>query len=250
MTWAERRRFMIIGTAAAIAVVLVAALLFSVLYDAPSCMDRKQNQGEEGTDCGGPCSHLCSALVDAPRVSFARAFSTTSGRTDVISYVENRNQEAEAKNARYTVELFSEAGLQLAKREGMIDLPARSVVPVFVPGMYMGPIPVARAFVTFNESITWTPAKEGRTLLKVADALFTQGAEPRVTATLENPSATAFYNVRVVVIAFDAEGSALAASQTVVREVPAQGSAPAVFTWTAPFGDPIRIEVLPVLPLP
>lgn len=241
---------MIIGTVAAVLVVFLSALAFSIFYDAPSCMDRTQNQGEEGTDCGGPCSKLCAALLDAPRVSFARALITTNGRTDVIAYVENRNQASEAKNARYVMELFSADGLLLAKKEGTIDLPARSTVPVFLPGVYMGPVPVSRAFVTFEEEITWTRAREGRTVPKVSDAVFLQGTEPRVTATLQNPTPVALYNVKVIATAFDADGSALAASQTVVREIPAQGTVQAVFTWTAPFGDPLRIEVIPLIPLP
>jgi len=249
MTWAQKRRFMIIGSAAALFVVLAAGLLFSVMYAPTSCTDRKQNQGEEGIDCSGPCSTVCNALVDAPRVSFARAFVTVNGRTDVIAYVENRNQEAEAKSAKYTVELFGESGLELAKREGMIDLPARSVVPVFLPALYTGPLPVTRAFVTFTNPIRWTRQQEGRTVPSVSDALFTQGAEPRVTATLRNPSAVTLYNVKIIATAFDADGIALAASQTVVREIPAFGTSAAVFTWAAPFGEPLRVEVLPLLPL-
>lgn len=249
MNWAQRRRFMIIGGAAALFIVLASAVVFSVVYEAPSCMDRKQNQDEEGIDCGGVCTYLCTASVDAPRVSFVRALPS-GGRTDVLAYIENRNLLAETKNAMYTVELFDANGLQLAKREGMIDLPARSVVPVFIPSVYAGTLPVARAFVTFDDSLRWTRATGERTVPTVSDAVFTGGAQPRVTATLGNPSAVAMYGVKVVATVFDVNDTAIAASQTVVREILPQGSTQAVFTWNEPFGESLRVEVLPVLSLP
>lgn len=250
LTWAQKRRSLIIGGAAALALVLLSALVFSVVYETPTCSDRKQNQGETGIDCGGGCARICSITLDAPRVSFARALQLPNGRTDVIAYIENRNRDAETKRAKYTIELYDESGLSLATKSATIDLPAQSIVPVFESGMYAGPLNATRAFVTFDEDIVWTKPKAELIVPIVASADFTQGAEPRVTAELQNSSPHALYNVRLVATAFDSQGNAIAASQTVVREIPAQGSATAVFTWSNPFGDPLRVEVVPVLPLP
>ncbi|MBU1292605.1 hypothetical protein KJ819_00880 [Patescibacteria group bacterium] len=250
MTWAQRRRFMIIGGAVAIGVLLLAGLIVSIVYETPSCTDQVQNQDEAGVDCGGSCARICTVQVDAPRISFARALQQADGRTDVIAYIENRNRGAVAKHARYSVELYNDAGLQIATREDTIDLPAQSIVPIFLPGVYAGSLPVAKAFVSFEEDIVWTKPKTELVIPTVSRAEFVQGFQPRINAELQNSSPYALFNVRVVATAFGADGNALAASQTVVREIPARGSASAVFTWNAPFGEPLRVEVLPIIPLP
>ena len=57
--------------------------------------------------------------------------------------------------------------------------------------------------------------------------------------------------MRVIVIVHSATGNAIAASQTIVPAISAQGSGTATFTWNAPFpGVPASIEVVPIIPLP
>ena len=74
---------------------------------------------------------------------------------------------------------------------------------------------------------------------------------PRIDAVLGNGSVTALVSVPVVVVVHDSGGKVIAASQTIVPSIPAQGQATATFTWNAPFpGIPATIEVVPVIPLP
>jgi len=251
LTWADKRRFYIIGGAALIGLTLLMVFLISVMYEAPSCMDRKQNQDEAGIDCGGSCAYLCKADVQEPRVSFARAIANGNGRTDVIAYIENRNQSAEAKSARYEVEVFDEAGELLGKREGMIDLPARSTVTLFVPGVYLGIGASPRAFISFEDDLKWRNARDTSEVIAVTSADLVLGEKPRVNAMLSNISPTAVYNRTMIATIFDGDGVAIAASQTVVREIAARGTAQAVFTWNQPFvGNAVRVEVtsVPLLP--
>jgi len=251
LTWADKRRLYVIGGAALVGIVLLAAFIISVMYEAPSCMDRKQNQDETGIDCGGSCAYLCKNDVQEPRVSFARAIANGNGRTDVIAYIENRNQSAEAKSARYEVEVFDEAGTLLGKREGTLDLPARSTVTLFVPGIYLGIGASPRAFVSFEESLNWRNARGASEAVSVTTADLVLSEKPRVTAMLSNISPTTVYNRTMVATVFDTDGVAIAASQTVVREIAGRGSAQAVFTWNEPFiGTAARVEVTSVPTLP
>ncbi len=49
---------------------------------------------------------------------------------------------------------------------------------------------------------------------------------------------------------FDAQGNAIAATQTLLPEVPPQGRAEAVFVWNEPFAVPAgRIDIVPVVSL-
>lgn len=251
LTWADKRRFYIIGGAALIGITLLIIFGISILYEAPSCMDQKQNQDETGIDCGGSCAYLCAHEVQEPRVAFARALANGNGRTDVIAYIENRNQDAEAKSARYEVEVFDEAGVLLGKREGTIDLPARSTTALYVPGIYQGIGAAPRAFVSFKDEVKWRNARGGEEAIAVMSADLVLGDKPRVNAVLSNVSPTAVYNRTMIVTVFDVTGVAIAASQTVVREISGRGTAQAVFTWNEPFLEAAtRVEVtsVPVLP--
>ena len=250
LTWSDRRRTTVIAGFAIVVLLIGSGTAFAVMYKVPSCMDQKQNGDETGVDCGGSCAYLCRADVDAPRVTFARAVSS-AGRTDVIAYVENRNRDAETKGAKYTVEVFDEAGAPLGKREGTIDLPARAVVPIFIPGIVTGIGAVPRAFVSFDDAMQWRTPRGDEASFSVSGVALTQDAQPRVTAKIGNTSAVAAYGRTAIATVFDADGLAIAASKTVVRQVPAFGVTDAVFTWPEPFaGTAVRVEVsvVPVLP--
>lgn len=251
LTWADKRRTYIIGGAIAFGIMLLSGILFAFLYEAPSCMDGRQNQDETDIDCGGSCMYLCRNEVQAPRLSFARAVTNGSGRTDVIAYIENRNPDAEAKDALYTVEVFDESNVLLGKREGRIDLPARSTVALYVPGVYVGVAAVPRAFVSFADDTRWRNVRAGEAPLTVSGITLVPGALPRVNATVSNSAPSAVYNRTLIATVFDSDGVAIAASQTVVREVAALGSTQAVFTWPEVFtGTAVRVEVTAVPMLP
>lgn len=250
LTWAMRQRAYIISGFIAAGLLLLATIVIVVLYDTPTCSDGKQNQDERGIDCGGSCAHLCAADVEPVRVPLVRPVVSVAGRTDLVAYVENRNSGAEAKGAPYVAEVFDDAGRLLGAREGSIDLPPRSIAPLFIPGILSSQGAV-RAFVSFPEGVLWRTPREGAPEPSVRDAILVPGDAPRVRATVHNPAATPAYDRRAVATIFGADGLAIAASQTVVRYIDAYGTAEAIFTWPEPFTEPpIRIEVrvVPVLP--
>lgn len=243
LTWAERRRAYVIGGVALVALTALSGIAFAVLYEAPSCMDRKQNQDEAGVDCGGSCAYLCTAQVQPLRTPLVRAIATQSGRTDAVAYIENRNQAAEAKSAAYEVEIYAEGGLLLGKKSGVIDIPARATVPVFVPGVVQGVSAAPQAFVTFTD-LKWRTARGEVEPVTVGLVALEDGSSPRVRATVANPSPRATYDRVFVATLYTASGIVIAASQTVVPSIPAAGEAQAVFTWSAPFPEPVaRIDV-------
>ena len=251
MGWAARRRFFIL-----FGIVLLGALIFFgasflTFHKAPSCVDNIQNQDEEGVDCGGSCPYLCTNLEEAPSVRFTAALAGAPGRTDVVAYVDNKNAHAAARNVPYDIKLYGADHQLVQDVTGSIDLPPGASVPVFVPGVNSGNQTVAEAFLTIDSSsIRWYAAEDTRVVPKVGSpVLFGTTDAPRIRASLTNPSTSPLRNVRAVVLVYDLSGNVMAASQTIVASVPAQGSADAVFTWNQPFPDSVSsIEVVPVIP--
>jgi hypothetical protein len=254
MSWAARRRFIILLIVGAIAVAFLAVVSIATFYKAPSCTDGVQNQAETGIDCGGPCPYLCVAEQQPPTVLFTKALSNGIGRTDVIASVENKNATAAAKNVPYRVTLYGSDQALIQEVTGTLDLPPGATIPVYIPGIDLGKQTAVRAFFSIAASAPkwFTLGANARSVPLVSNTKQSGTiSAPRIEAILTNPTVTPFGNVQTIVIVHDKNGDVIAASQTVVSSIPAQGEATATFTWNSAFLDvPASIEVVPIIPLP
>lgn len=254
MSWASRRRFFILLGIGAVGVAFLAAVLISTFYKAPSCSDGVQNQGEVGIDCGGPCSYLCTVQAHAPTVLYTKALSRADGGADVVALIENANATAAAKDVPYSIVLYDDHKVLLQQVNGTVDLPPATKVPVYAFNIPTGKHAVASAFLTIDSAAPRWYTVQGDPRVKPVVSNITLGGTsdaPRVDSLLTNGSLTTLSNIQTIVIVHDDQGEVIAASQTIVPVVPAQGEAAAIFTWNAPFlSTPATVEVLPVVPLP
>lgn len=252
MTWAAGRRFIILAIIIIVLLAVAGGIAYLTLHKAPSCFDGTQNQDETGIDCGGVCSAVCADAASTPVVSFVRALPVTDTRTDVVAYVTNPNQDAQAKGAKYTVDLYDAARAQVGEKKGTIDLPAGAQTAIYIPSAYLGNDPVAQAFLSFDDGLAWVQAtaKANAPVVQGTQVTGTTDA-PRIIATVENPGVTTLTNIKLVATVFDGDGNAIAASQTVVPSIAPDGEAQATFTWPQAFSaDVARVDVRPILPLP
>lgn len=254
MSWAARRRFIILFIIGAIVAAFFAVLGIATLTEAPSCKDAAQNQGEVGIDCGGPCPYLCPEQAYAPTIIFTKALPNGAGRTDVVASVENVNATAAAKDVPFKITLYGAGQVFVQEVTGTLDLPPLSKVAVFIPGISSGSQKTIRAFLTIEpDSFRWYAATTGAQPRPgvVNTTLGGATSTPRVDAVLANASVTALTDVPVIVLVHDERGEVIAASQTIVPVISAQGQATATFTWNSAFpSTPARIEVFPVATLP
>lgn len=253
MSWAARRRFIILLIVGAVIVAFASVVFYVTFTKAPSCSDAVQNQGESGVDCGGPCPYLCTEAQRAPTVLFTKALPNGAGRTDVVAQVENINTNAAAKRVPYTITLYGAGQVFVQQVTGTFDLPPSTSVPVFIPGISSGNQRTIRAFLTIDPTqISWYSYNNtGARPVVVNTLLGGATTTPRIDAFISNRSVSEVTNLPVVVLVHDEQGEVIAASQTIVPVIPAQGQTTATFTWNTPFSStPAKIEVLPVLPLP
>ncbi len=252
MTWASRRQAFVIGLIALVVIGILSVVLASYLgaKPEPTCMDGAMNQDEDGVDCGGSCAFLCVADVVQPSVSFVRAVPS-GNRTDVVAYVANRNAEAAARGARYVIELYGADRGFVAAREGVVDLPPGVVVPIFAPGLVEG-IASGQAFITFDEaSLRWYDEPRTAAVPRIEESRVVDGSLPRATAMIRNATAVPMEDITLVATVFDAAGTPIAASQTLVRSLSPGESTSATFFWNEPFSAPAgRVEVRAVPWLP
>ncbi len=250
MTWSSHRKLVILAIVGVVIAAVIALAVVATVYEVPSCADNTQNQDETGIDCGGSCALLCAADQKNLNPRFTRQLSAPNGRTDVIAYVENPNQDALAKDVAYRITLYGKDNIILSSKTGKIDVAPLTTVPVFVPGFYTGFQDVARAFLEFEGDVEWYRDETERPKLSIGDMKMDESETPRLSASITNPTAKPLYRVPVVATLFDAAGNAMAASATIAQEIPPQGSTSLIFTWNAPFPAPVaRTEIIPILGL-
>lgn len=254
MSWAARRRFIILLIIGAVVAAFLGVVSIATFYEAPSCIDGVQNQDEAGIDCGGSCAYLCIEQVQPPTVLFTKAIQNVQDRTDVIAKVENKNITAAAKDVPYRLTLYGAGQALIQQVTGTLDLPPGASVPIYVPGIVSGKQTVTSAFFEIaSDAPRWfLMPSDSRNIPAVSNTVIGGSTTaPRIDAVLTNPSVTPLTNVRVIVLVHNATGDVIAASQTVIKVIPAQGSATATFTWNAEFSSvPTAVEVVPIIPLP
>lgn len=254
MSWAARRRFIILLIVGAVVAAFLAVVGIATFYRAPSCTDGTQNQNEAGIDCGGPCAYLCTAQVQPPTVLFTKALSYGGGRTDVIASIENKNPTAAAKNVPYRITLYGKDQALIQEVTGTVELPPGATVPVYIPQIVSGKQSVTGAFLDITTSTPqwFSMTAQERSVPVVSNTIQsgTVGA-PRIQATLSNSTIIPYSNVQAIVMVRNQSGDVIAASSTVLPFIPAQGQAVATFTWNNAFPEaPAAIEVVPIIPLP
>lgn len=250
MEWAQQRQRMVLGILVAVALSFVLILGFAIFYKTPTCFDTKKDGDETGVDCGGSCSTVCSAAAQPATIHSFRTL-TQSGRIDLIAYIDNPNKDTIAKDAHVTIEIYRKDGHTLV-RHAILTLPESSSIPLFIPDIANSD--VRQVFVTFDTGYPiWTKgaAWTGGAPKAVNVAVTGTDSLPRVTATMSNPTAYDMTSVPLVATVFANDGTIIAASQTIIPVLPAQGTAQGVFTWNEPFSQPYaRIDVVPLLALP
>lgn len=238
-----------------VALAVLSAFAYSALYVPPSCSDGVLNQDESGIDCGGSCAYVCTVDALSPTTLFATLLTTPDERTDLVAAIENRNGDLGAKSVPFKISLYTASGTLRKELQGSLDLPPRTVVPLFIPGVELSGGEATRAFVEIAPTAPrWYRLDRDPRIVPLVEVrpLDTTRALPRVVAELTNPSISPLVRVPVVALVRDTStGNVVAASQTVVPLIAPQGSAEALFTWNEPFkAASVRVEVLPVVPLP
>jgi len=249
MSWASKRQLIYLSIFIAVLAIIGALIIVPIVNVPPSCTDGKQNGGEAGVDCGGPCQIFCASQVSDAKVLWARAFHVAGDRYNVMAYLENQNPTAEIKDIGYEFRLYDADNTFITLRDGRTNIPPNGRVAIFEPGINVGnKIPQTTLF-KFTDAPVWTKADaqaETKVALTVTDKNLTQtDSIPRLTATVANNT---IYNVSgalFTAIVYDGNGNAVGASKT-LASIAKNSKQDIFFTWTEPFkGSVFTTEIIP-----
>lgn len=248
LSWSFRRKVLYLSVAAVIAAGALFTLHEVFFTAVPTCQDGKQNQNEQGVDCGGACSLLCTNTARTPQVLWARAFQTDVGIYTAAAYIQNQNGAAGARSVRYSFQLFDANNSLVVERDGVADLPPVQTIPIIEQNINVGTRGVARALFAFSELPTWEhiPADSIPALHISQKNLLPDGS--RLSATITNNSQTDVSRIAVVAVLFDYDGVARAASKSILALLPSGSAQQVVFTWPAGVQNIVRAEITTLLP--
>lgn len=249
MTWAQRRKLVYLTSF----LLVIAGVLSLVVHNAtkvtPTCYDGKQNQGEVGVDCGGPCTFYCPNELADPKIRWVRTFQVRPGVVHAIAYIEHSYPTAGARTVRYSFKLYDDKNTLITERIGSTFLgpmgrtaivetliQTGNVTPAITRFSILPPLPWEKIPVDFSQIVI----KTDRTLLEP----YPGGT--RLTATIENTARYSFSNLDVVAVLYDKDDNAITTSKAYVASLPGEASQIVYFTWPFTMPAPImRIEIIP-----
>ncbi len=99
----------------------VGALVYlAFIRPEPGCFNGRRDSGEEGVDCGGPCSAVClpEGLRPLEALGEPRIFRSSPTTVGVLVRIQNPNLEVAAKSFNYRIDVYDASDRVLVSRSG------------------------------------------------------------------------------------------------------------------------------------
>lgn len=235
LSWSSKRQLVYLLIPLFLVLSAFAFFYFSFIYTPATCYDYVKNGDEEGVDCGGKCSLVCSSDILNPIVLWTKAFPVTVDVYNVVAYIQNPNQSSEAFNAIYTFRLYDETGGLLAERIGSTHIPKNKKFAV-LESSFKVPYKVKTVDFQFTEKINWYKSNSDDRFLKITNSpIINENKYPKIEGSIKNESLETVGPVELVSVVFDGRGNAVGASRTLVDKIKKDRTEPFVFTWPKPF---------------
>lgn len=243
------RKRLVIGAVFFGLVALLGSLVYFAFLKAPAtCFDGRQNQDEEGRDCGGVCALVCEEQITAQNLEVAEValVPAASGRVDVLGKVRNPNPDIGASAFRYMFEIKNQEGTAVLREGVSFILPGEEKYLMALNIELAGTL----SSVLRVSEVKWERFTEyrGRPAINFYQKRYSElsggAAFSEAYGLLANESPYDFRSIRVKVVLRDAEGKALAFNATEMRTVQAGEERDFRLLWPTSFpGTVVKVEM-------
>jgi len=221
-------------------VLVISAIIFFIWSGAtkPTCFDNKQNQDEEGIDCGGPCPKKCLGEVQNLIVLWSRFFEISKGKYDIAVLVKNPNLFLSITSLKYKFKIYDKDNILIAIKEGETFITPGETFPIIETNVDVGLRTPGQVFIEFEKNFQWERTEKEKPPLVVSKKQFLNNPPfPRLIITLENKSVSVINNIDVAAVLYDKDKNAKGVSLTTVDSIAGESSQEVVFTWPQPFSE-------------
>lgn len=252
MDFRTKRQLVVLVILAVFFVVVAGAVIWRLAPE-PTCFDNRQNQGEDGVDCGGPCIP-CALKESKPiEVYWVRFVKTREGTYDVAAEIKNPNARLGARAFDYEFKLHDTAGVVVAVRQGRSFLYPGELAHLIEVGLTSGRV-LERASLTVANPEWLVTESSPPDLIAGGKTHAIESADGTLSsflrASLSNRSLADVPEVRIGALLSDSDGNLVGVSATVVNGLPAGAVKPVEFRWPLAFGERVAsITIEPRVPL-
>lgn len=241
--WTAKRQLLYLG----IFLIIVFIIAFFIWANAtkPTCFDNKQNQKEEGIDCGGPCEKKCLGEIRNLIVLWSKFFDISENKYDAVALVKNPNAFLALPSLKYQFKFYDKNNILIAIKEGETFITPAETFPIFETNIDTSSRIPSRVFIEFEENLKWERREKEKLSLVVSQKeFFNEPPFPRLVINLENKSIAPVEDIFLAAVLYDEDKNAQGASVTKVDSISSQSSQKVVFTWPELFSEkPASIEV-------
>lgn len=202
---------------------IVFLFYLAFLKPAPTCFDNRQNQGEAGIDCGGPCPS-CEIRTLAPIESNWIKYFPNDNQVVITAEIKNPNLKWAADSFSYAFDIYGENGSKIKSIVKNSFIYAGEI-------KYLVEVPdvdfknITSVNISFS-NINWRATDEFAKPAAQAREIKTEPASQdptRVTVSgfIANNNAFPLSKVRVIGFLFNAGGLQISASKTELENIAA-----------------------------
>ena len=231
------------------AVLLLLAVLGGIYYfrPEPTCFDSRQNQDEEGIDCGGAEARCapCSEKIHDLTILWTRFFKVRGGIVDAAALVQNGNQFLKTKKLVYAVKLYDESGILIAIRENSTFVHPGEKFLIFEPNLEVQNREPKSALVELR-SVSWESGEAAPIQIDVArkDILLDDALSPRLEVNLKNQANQTYKNIEAAALILGKDDAVLGVSRTIVDSIGISADKNVVFTWPEAIQGAEKADIL------
>ena len=203
---------------------------------AQSCFDGRQNQGEVGVDCGGPCVSCDIKNLQDIQVSDSHIFPASDG-VGVVIELHNPNVSWGARSFDYTITLKNELGNDVKTLTGSSYIYSGELKYIIEPYISQSVQHITSASMAIT-NVQWVSIEQmKKPHIEVLDTKTYKDKFMYVSGRIENKDSTDYGPVSVKALLYSHDGTLLAASQTSVDTLSAFDSA----NFSVPFSKDLAL---------
>ena len=246
LSWGFKKQLSFFGVFAFVTLLIVGAGVYFFWPD-PTCYDRRQNQKEDGVDCGGPNCIPCSGQIKDLSTIWTRSLKISEGLYDFAALVENGNPFLKAGRFSYLVKFYDSNNILIAIKENATFAEAGEKFVIFEPNIStQNRIPVRADLEIDKKTINWDKVESKPLQIDIlkTNRLLDAGElpPPRLEADIKNQSKGVYRNIEATVVLMGRD-LVLGVSKTIIERLDIDETNTLVFTWPASIEGVDRVEI-------
>lgn len=245
LTWNLRRQLVVFAIFAAVVLLVVGGFIYYFRPE-PTCFDKRQNQDEEGVDCGGAIARCapCSEKIRDLTILWTRFFPVREGVVDVAAMLENQNQFLKTSKLVYAVKLYDKDNVLIAIKENSTFAHPAEKFLIFESSISVQNRIPHRAILELR-SVLWESAEPQPLKIDVISQNLELISTPsRIEVRVKNRSEESYKNIELSAVILGKNEEVLGVSRSILEQIGISEERDISFTWPNPIEGGTAAKIL------